>query len=311
MEVERVQYTSPPSVTVPIIDLSDLDDDLVAHALGKASEEWGAFQVVNHGIPAELMRRLHEVGRQFFELPAAEKEAVAVLPGSKSLEGYGAKNPNLPKSWNDHLFHKIWPESYIDYSFWPKNPTDYKEVTEEYTRHMTKLSEKIMGCLSNGLGLGREKLKERLGGGVYKLGINYYPPSNSVIGAPAHTDINAFTLLVSNGVPGLQVFKDNHWFDVEDINSAVVVILGDQIMRLSNGRYKSVLHRSTIDKEKTRMTWPVLIDHVPGMIVGPLPELVGDDNPPKFESLTLEEYLYQSLAKRKERKDSNMRLGDG
>ncbi|KAG2316811.1 hypothetical protein Bca52824_019933 [Brassica carinata] len=302
MEVERVQYTSPPSVTVPIIDLSDLDDDLVAHALGKASEEWGAFQVVNHGIPAELMRRLHEVGRQFFELPAAEKEAVAVLPGSKSLEGYGAKNPNLPKSWNDHLFHKIWPESCIDYSFWPKNPTDYREVTEEYARHVMKLTEKIMGYLSKGLGLGREVLKETLGGGEYMLRINYYPPSDSVIGAPAHTDFDALALLVSNGVPGLQVFKDSHWLDVEDINSAVVVILGDQIMRLSNGRYKSVLHRSTMDKEKTRMTWPVLIDPMPGMVVGPLPELIGDENPPKFESLTLEDYIYRR---------TNMLLGGG
>lgn len=71
---------------------------------------------------------------------------------------------------------------------------------------------------------------------------------------------------------------------------------------MSNGRYKSVLHRSIMDKEKTRMTWPVLIDPMPGMVVGPLPELIGDENPPKFESLTLEDYIYRR---------TNMLLGDG
>ncbi|KAJ4878566.1 putative flavonol synthase 6 [Raphanus sativus] len=178
----------------------------------------------------------------------------------------------------------------------------FREVTEAYTRHVTKLSEKIMGYLSKGLGIGREVLKETLGGGEYMLRINYYPPSyDSVIGAPAHTDFDALALLVSNGVAGLQVFKDNHWLDVEDINSAVVVILGDQIM-VEQRRYKSVLHRSIMDKEKTRMTWPVLIDPMPGMVVGPLPELIGDENPPKFESLTLEDYIYRR---------TNMLLGDG
>jgi len=60
--------------------------------------------------------------------------------------------------------------------------------------------------------------------------INYYPPSDSAIGAPAHTDFCGLALLVSNEVPGLQVFKDDHWFDVEYINSAVIVLIGDQIM---------------------------------------------------------------------------------
>ncbi|CAH2051470.1 unnamed protein product [Thlaspi arvense] len=71
--------------------------------------------VVNDGILTELMRRLQE-------LTAAEKEGVAKLHYSDSLGGYAAKNPKSLMPWNDHLLHKIWPLSCIDYRSWPKNP---------------------------------------------------------------------------------------------------------------------------------------------------------------------------------------------
>ncbi|CAE6221891.1 unnamed protein product [Arabidopsis arenosa] len=111
---------------IPIVDLSDPSDELVAHAVVKASEEWGVFQVVNHGIPADLMRRLQEVGRQFFELPAAEKESVTRPVDSQDIQGYFPKDPKSLKAWDDHLIHNIWPPSSINNSYWPNNPSDYR-----------------------------------------------------------------------------------------------------------------------------------------------------------------------------------------
>lgn len=72
--------------------------------------------------------------------------------------------------------------------------------------------------------------------------------------------------------------------------------------RMSNGKYRSVLHRAITYKEKTRMTWPVLVDPKGGLAVGPLPELIGEENPPKFEPLTFEDYVYRKI---------NMLLRDG
>ncbi|VYS69207.1 unnamed protein product [Arabidopsis thaliana] len=289
MNVERDQHISPPCLLtkkIPIVDLSDPSDELVAHAVVKASEEWGIFQLVNHGIPAELMRRLQEVGRQFFELLASEKESVTRPADSQDIEGFFSKDPKKLKAWDDHLIHNIWPPSSINYRYWPNNPSDYsgdgfREVTKEYTRNVTNLTEKIVGG---------DKAQ-------YVMRINYDPPSDSAIGAPAHTDFCGLALLVSNEVPGLQVFKDDHWFDVEYINSAVIVLIGDQIMRMSNGKYKNVLHRSIMDAKKTRMSWPILVEPKRGLVVGPLPELTGDENPPKFESLTFEDYVYRKIIK--------------
>lgn len=107
-------------------------------------------------------------------------------------------------------------------------------MNEEYARQVKKLTEKITGCLSKGLGLGHDALNEAIGGDTaeYTIRINYYPPTSTdeIIGAPAHTDFTAMALLVPNEVPGLQVFKGDCWFDVEYVDSAVVVLIGDQIM---------------------------------------------------------------------------------
>lgn len=114
---------------VPIVDLSNPNEDLVARAVVKASEEWGIFQVVNHGIPPELIRRLKEVGTEFFELPETEKEAVAKPEDSVDVEGYRTKyQKDLEgrNAWIDHLFHRIWPPSRVSYRFWPKLPMDYR-----------------------------------------------------------------------------------------------------------------------------------------------------------------------------------------
>ena len=60
-------------------------------------------------------------------LEEEEKELVAKIPGS--VEGYGTllqKEIQGKKGWVDHLFHKVWPPSAINYRFWPQNPPSYR-----------------------------------------------------------------------------------------------------------------------------------------------------------------------------------------
>ncbi|EOA27582.1 hypothetical protein CARUB_v10023721mg [Capsella rubella] len=284
---------------IPVVDLSDPDQELVARAVVKASEEWGVFQVVNHGIPTEVIQRLKNVGRQFFELSEEEKKAVA-KPAVDSREGYKRRyelNLETKTGTVDQLFHNIWPPMSVNYKFWPKNPLDYREANEEYTGHVKLLSEKIMEWLSKGLGLRGEAIKE-VTGSEYMIIVNYYHPcplADLIEGLDAHTDISGITLIVPNEIPGLQVFKDDHWFDLESIASAVIVIIGDQILRLSNGRYKSVLHKTIVDKERTRMSWPVLVMPTSDMVVGPFPEITGHNDPPKFKPISYKDYIYRKL----------------
>ncbi|KAJ4964101.1 hypothetical protein NE237_024040 [Protea cynaroides] len=317
MEVERVQAiasfsipadtipaefirpeTEQPGITtyhgpvpeIPTVDFGDPDQENLVRMVSDASREWGLFQIVNHGIPNEVIEKLQKVGREFFELPQEEKETVARKPGVNSftIEGYGTnlKKGDEKKSWVDFLFHNIWPASRVNYQFWPKNPPAYREANEIYAQHLKGVVDKLLKTISQGLGLEGNAIKDAVGGEEleYLLKINYYPPCprpDLTLGVPAHTDMSVVTVLVPNEVPGLQVFKDDRWFDAKYIPNALIIHIGDQIEILSNGKYKSVLHRTTVNKEKTRMSWPVFCSPPAEMVIGPLPQLVIEDSPSK------------------------------
>ncbi|XP_043713908.1 flavonol synthase/flavanone 3-hydroxylase-like [Telopea speciosissima] len=292
-----------PVPEIPTVDLNEPNYDNLVHLITNASEDWGIFQVVNHGIPLEVIQKLQTVGKEFFELPQEEKEAYASVPGS--IEGYGTKLQNEPqgkRAWVDFLFHNIWPPSIINYQFWPKNPYSYREFNEEYAKYLRAVVDKLLTCLSLGLGLEGNVIRDALGGNEleYLLKINYYPPCprpDLALGVVAHTDLSALTVLVSNEVPGLQVFKDGRWFDANYIPNALIIHIGDQIEILSNGKYKSLLHRSTVNKEKTRISWPVFCSPRREMVVGPLHQLTSEQNPPKYKSKKFKDYEYCKLNK--------------
>ncbi|XVF64613.1 hypothetical protein PTKIN_Ptkin09bG0182400 [Pterospermum kingtungense] len=292
-------------LNVPVIDLGDPDEEKVVRVIVDASSNWGMFQVLNHGIPEEAIRKLKEVGKAFFELPQEEKEVYAKPVGSQSIEGYGTKlqkEVQGKKGWVDHLFQKIWPPEEINYRFWPKNPPSYRETNEEYSRHMNGVVNKLFRYLSLGLGLEEHEMKEAVGGEklVYLLKINYYPPCprpDLALGVPAHTDMCSLTILVPNDVQGLQACKDDRWYDVKYIPNALIIHIGDQVQIVSNGKYKSVLHRSIVNKEKTRISWPVFLEPPSEMEVGPHPKLINEANPPIFNTKKYSQYCYCKLNK--------------
>ncbi|KAJ0025472.1 hypothetical protein Pint_08223 [Pistacia integerrima] len=242
-EFIRSQHEQPGITTVqgtvlevPVIDLNDTDQEKVLNLIVDASQKWGMFQIVNHGIPFEVLSKLKEVGKEFFELPQEEKEVYAKPPESKGIEGYGTKLQKElqgKKTWNDHLFHKISPPSVINYRFWPKNPPSYRQQ-EEYTKWLHGVAEKLLKSLSLGLGLEEDEVKKALGGEnlIYLLKINHYPPCPQpelALGLADHTDMCAITILLPNEVQGLQASRDGHWYDVKYVTNALVVHIGDQM----------------------------------------------------------------------------------
>ncbi|KAL6515569.1 Iron ascorbate-dependent oxidoreductase [Orobanche hederae] len=293
---------------VPVVDFGVPEEKDLVQPVFDASSRWGLFQIVNHGIPDEVIENLQRVGRLFFELPQEEKEVYAKDPTSKSVEGYGTKLNTKGacskeiKGWVDHLFNKIWPPSAVDRRFWPRNPPDYRAAVEEYAKHLHEVVNKLLRCLSLGLGLAADELKAAVGGTdmVYNMKINYYPPCPQpelALGVPAHSDLCAITILVPNEVQGLQMHRDGHWYDVGYIPNALIVHIGDQIEILSNGRCKAVVHRSTVNKERTRMSWPVFIEPPPDLEIGPYPNLVNDESPSKYKTKKFSDYAYCKLNK--------------
>lgn len=111
---------------------------------------------------------------------------------------------------------------------------DRREANEEYTKYLHEVEERLLRCLSKGIGLEEDELRAAVGGDelVYLLKINYYPPCprpDLALGVPAHTDMSVLTILVPNDVQGLQVFHEGNWIDVQYIPNALVIHIGDQL----------------------------------------------------------------------------------
>ncbi|XP_068640698.1 leucoanthocyanidin dioxygenase-like [Aristolochia californica] len=299
---------------IPIVDLKDLFSDepelrrKAQEETKTAAMEWGVMHIVNHGIPVELMDRLRAAGRAFFELPVEKKELYANDPESEKLDGYGSKLANNASGrleWEDYFFHSVFPEEKLDLSMWPKEPSDYIEVTTEFTRQLRGVVTLVLSALSLGLGLEEGRLEEEVGGMAdlnLQMKINYYPKCpepEKALGVEAHTDVSALTFLLHNMVPGLQLLHEDKWLTAKCVPDSMFVHIGDTLEILSNGKYKSVVHRGLVNKEKVRISWAVFCEPPKEKIVlKPLPELVTDAEPARFRPRTFVEHIRHKLFKK-------------
>nr|AGE13752.1 flavonol synthase [Fagopyrum tataricum] len=290
-------------VKVPVISLSQ-PRELLVKEIFEASKEWGFFVIKDHGVSPDLIKKVQAVGVEFFDQPQEIKEKNSNDPSKGAFEGYGTKmikQDDQKVEWVDYYFHLMAPPSKVNHDVWPQNTT-YREVTEEYNKEVLRLQDEIFRLLSEGLGLEKETLRTHMGGDdiEVEMKINMYPPCPQpelALGVEPHTGMSALTVLVPNDVLGLQCWKDGNWISVDYFPDGIYIHVGDQIEVLSNGMYKSILHRSLVNKEKTRMSWAVFCVPPGQKTVGPLPELVNEENPAKYTAKTFDEYRYRKINK--------------
>jgi len=60
---------------------------------------------------------------------------------------------------------------------------------------------------------------------------------------------------------------------------------------LSNGRYKSVLHRAVTNNVHPRMSMAMFFGPNPETIIGPIHELTDEEHPPKYRNYRFSKFL--------------------
>ena len=129
--------------------------------------------------------------------------------------------------------------------------------------------------------------------------INYYPKCPQpelALGVEAHTDVSALTFILHNMVPGLQLFYEGKWVTAKCVPNSIIMHIGDTIEILSNGKYKSILHRGLVNKEKVRISWAVFCEPPKEKIIlKPLPETVSETEPPLFPPRTFSQHIQHKL----------------
>lgn len=111
---------------LPPIDLSKLDGpnhDQVLEDIAAAAETLGFFQVINHGVPVELLESLKDAAHRFFGRPPAEKAVYRNGMSPNPHVKYGTSFvPDKEKAleWKDYISMTYTSDTdALDY--WPKD----------------------------------------------------------------------------------------------------------------------------------------------------------------------------------------------
>ncbi|KAH9324678.1 hypothetical protein KI387_004856, partial [Taxus chinensis] len=288
---------------IPAINLAANHSETVTQ-MAQASQHWGFFQIINHGIPLPLLESIKGVSQEFFDLPLEEKrKQCPVRPGNNILEGYGRFfdiSDDTILDWDDALIHYISPPSLKAVEHWPKNPLTYRETYEKFGEEVLRVTEKLLVLLSEGLGLDPDYVQTLIKEPVLRLRINYYPPCpqpDLVHGSKPHSDASLLTVLLDNDVEGLQVLKDAEWYNVSLVPGALVVNIGDLLQIISNGKYKSAEHRAAVNTNQFRMSIVLFLGPQGDVMIAPAPQLIDEAHPALYQSTIAGEYMATYMSK--------------
>ncbi|KAI7752094.1 hypothetical protein M8C21_023105 [Ambrosia artemisiifolia] len=286
--------------TFPVVNMEKLNGEERAatmNLINHACENWGFFQIVNHGISTELLDRVEKMTKEHYKKCMEErfKQMVAAKAGLE--EAVETEIDDL--DWESTFYLRHLPISNI--SDIPDLQHDYRQLMKEFAQHLQNLAEDILDLLCENLGLDKGYLKTVFYGSAkaptFGTKVSNYPPCpkpHLIKGLRAHTDAGGVILLFQDDkVSGLQLLKDDKWVDVPPMQHSIVINLGDQLEVITNGRYKSVLHRVIAQPHGTgRMSIASFYNPGSDALIYPAPQLlVNNNNIMHYPKFVFEDYM--------------------
>ena len=262
----------------PVIDLAAVRGSLVSAAarldiarqVAAACEEIGFFAVTGHGVPRGVIADLVAQSYAFFDLPPAEKLAVK-RPRPEQNRGYIAPGEErLARLRGDETppdlkeLYTIGPFDLPDTAYFTgRRPTrasrpicgrrarqGLRPALQAYWHELDRVARILCRIFADALDLAPDFFDDKTDKHISQLRIMHYPPPEAAplpgqLRAGAHSDLGMMTLLYSdNDVGGLEVMdRAGRWVRVPVIEGAFTVNLGDLMMRWTNDRWRSTLHR--------------------------------------------------------------------
>jgi len=302
---------------LPIIDLSGLyspslsDRQAVASALRAACLKNGFFYAANTPISTAETDGVLAAAAQFFALPDAVKLAVTKdnSPCGRGYERMGGQKleagaqfdrkegfvlgTDLPA--DDPRVIAGWPQHGSNQ--WPAAMPDWRATLEAYHAKLVALAGTIMGGLALSLDVTEDYFADCLQDSIATLRLLHYPPQPDNAGADArgagaHTDWGAITILLQDGVGGLQVHDGgDHWIEAPPIPGTFIINLGDLVPRWTNGLYRSTMHRVINRSGRERYSAAFFFDGRGDYVSDVVPTCIAPGEAPKFAPLSVNDHL--------------------
>ncbi|KAG8371057.1 hypothetical protein BUALT_Bualt13G0047300 [Buddleja alternifolia] len=300
--LDQIQLSTHQSI--PIIDVSNWDTDpKVALSICEAAAKWGFFQIINHGIPIEVLENVKRAAHSFFELPVEERRKYLkenTLSSKVVLKTSFSPLVEEVLEWKDYLMHFCDGQESEDYKLWPHVSRDQ---VLEYVNRTKPVIQKLLEVLLNGINVKQiDEVKRSALMDSLAVTLLYYPicPNpNLAAGAGRHSDASSITLLLQDDVGGLYVRapEGDKWIHVAPVEGALVVNIGDVLQIMSNDKYKSMEHRVFVSGSKNRVSVPVFANPSSDSVIGPLSEVVEAGEKPVYREVVYSDYFSYFFSK--------------
>lgn len=318
-------------MTIPAIDVgpfatgSELptpEARAVADSVDVALREIGFVTVTGHGVPDDVRAAYFEAMREFFALPDAAKEKLAIGNsdchrgyvgfGAEALDGaLGGDEDAIGTAVAGDLKETLdtgtehgpdHPEVVAGTPLhgpnqWPELP-GFRAAYDAFRSAMIEAALRMQRVLALGLGLDAEFFEAQPGETMFHLRLIHYPPSDRVTPAPgqlgcgAHTDYGTLTVLADDGVGGLQVrLRSGDWADVAVPDGHLVVNLGDLMAIWTNDRWVSNPHRVVNPVGVDRYSTALFVTPPFHLRIETLSTCLGPDGTSRHEPLVSGPYL--------------------
>ncbi|KAL8104940.1 hypothetical protein AgCh_028920 [Apium graveolens] len=293
-------------LSIPIIDLKGLDKDLINHQeivdkVRCASETFGFFQVVNHGIPVTVLEEMLQGVHRFFDQDTEVKKQVYTRDHANKV----VYNSNFDlfsspaANWRDTFYCFMVPTP----PQLEELPAPCRDILMEYSKQVKELGVILFELLSKALGLDTSHLRDLECAKGLVVACHCYPPCPQpelTLGATKHSDDGFLTVLLQDQIGGLQIHHQDHWIDVPPFPGALIVNIGDLLQLITNDRFKSVEHRVVSNHIGPRVSVACFFStslRPSTKLYGPIKELVSEDDPPKYRETTVQDFVSYSFLK--------------
>lgn len=309
------------TVEVPVVDISLLrsptaaDRRQAADALGRACEDVGFLSVVGHGVAPSVVEGAFAAARRFFAAPPAIKQFASLTDGvlNRGYDGIGSQqlDPDAPapdvKEVFDMGLDLPWDHPLVvagtpmhGPNTWP-DLDGFRPPVEAFYAACRTLTEQLLAGMALSLGLDEDAFRPFHETPIATMRLLRYPPVQpdqveGQLGAGAHTDWGAITVLAQDDAGGLEVqLADGRWVPVPPQTDAFVVNVGDLLARWTNARYRSTRHRvlNPVGRERYSAVFFMDLDHHARIEV--LPSCVPAGEAPRYGPTTAGEHLFMKF----------------